>query len=119
MAFTAQPSKSRKPVAAQSELGHVLSLELELQFVRNQGDEFRIGGLAFGVGNRIAEEPLEGIQVAPVPGNFNGVADGPLHPGWGGAEVFGHLGVEHLRDGVACLAARWGASKRENLLRCL
>ena len=71
-----------------------------MQFIRNQGDELRIGGLAFGVGYRIAEEALEGIQIAPVPGDLNGMADGPLHSGWGGAEGFGHLGVENLGDGV-------------------
>ena len=95
------------------------ALELKLQFVRDEGDELRIGGLALGIGHGVAEEPLERIQIAPVPGDFDGVADGPLHPAGGGAEVLGHLGVEHLGDGVACLTARWGASKRENLLRCL
>ena len=47
--------------APQSELGHVLSLKLKLELVRNQGDEFRIGGLSLGIGNRIAEKPLQGV----------------------------------------------------------
>ena len=34
--------KSRKPVASQSELGRLGGFKLELQFVRNQGDELRI-----------------------------------------------------------------------------
>ena len=43
----AQPKeKSRKPLATPLELGHVLSFELKLQLVRNQGDEFGIGWLA-------------------------------------------------------------------------
>ena len=67
----------------------------------------------------IAKEPLEGVQIAPVPGYLDGVADGPFHPAGGGAEGFGYLRVEDFGDGVACLTARWGASKRENLLRCL
>ena len=73
---------------------------MELQFVRNQGDEFRIGGLSLGVGYRIAEESLQGVQIPPVPGDFNGMADGPFHPAGCGAEVLGYLGVEHLGDGV-------------------
>ena len=90
-----------------------------MQLVRNQGDELRIGGLSLGVGYRVAKEPLQGIQIASVPCHLDGVADGPLHPAGGGLEGFGHLGVQDLGDGVACLTARWGASKRENLLRCL
>lgn len=87
--------KNPKPVAPQSELGHVLSLELKLQFVSNQGDELRIGGLALGIGHCVAKEFLQGVQVAPVPRDFNGVADGPLHSGRRGTEVLGHLGVEN------------------------
>ena len=95
------------------------ALELKLQFVRNQGDELRIGGLALGVAHGIAEEFLQGVQVTPVPGDFNSMADGSLYSGRRGAEGFGDLRVQYLCDGVACLTARWGASKRENLLRCL
>ena len=82
-----------------------------MQLVRNQGDEFRVRGLAFGIGNRVAEEPLQGVQIPSVPGHLDGVADGPLHPGWGGAEVLGHLRVEHLGDGVGSPAGRLGATK--------
>ena len=71
-----------------------------MQLVRNQGDELRIGGLALGVGYCIAKEFLQGVQVAPIPGDFNGVADGPFHSAGRGAEVLSHLGVEHLGDGV-------------------
>ena len=95
---------------------------MKLQLVRNQGDELRIGGLAFrighgirgfalGVADGIAKESLQGVQISPIPGNLDGVADGPLHSGRRGAEVLGHLRVEHLGDGVACLTARWGATK--------
>ena len=34
-------SKSRKPVAPQSEIGNLAGLELEGQFVSDKGDEFR------------------------------------------------------------------------------
>ena len=81
-------------------IGHLLALELKLELVRNQGDELRIGGLALCVGHGVAEEALQGVQIAPIPGDFNGMADGTLHSGWGGAEGFGHLRVEHLGDGV-------------------
>ena len=73
---------------------------MELQFVRNQGDELTIGGLALGVGYRIAEESLQGIQIAPVPGDLDGVANGPLYTGRRGAKVLGYLRIEYLGDGV-------------------
>ena len=96
-----EPQKKKPETrCAQSELGHVLSLELKLEFVRNQGDELRIGGLTFGVGYGVAKEFLQGVQIAPIPGNLDGVADGPLYPAGRGAEVLGHLWIQHLRDGV-------------------
>ena len=105
--------------ALRSILRRLGGLQLQLELVRNQGDELRIGGLALGVGYRIAEESLQGIQIPSVPGNLDGVADGPLHPAGGCPKGLCHLGVENLGDCVACLTARWGTSKRENLLRCL
>ena len=90
----------------QSELGRLGALELKLQFVRNQSDKLRIGGLALGVGHRVAEESLQGIQIAPVPGDLDGMANGPLHSTWRGAEGFCDLRVQYLGDGVACLTAR-------------
>lgn len=81
-----------------------------MQLVRNEGDELRIGGLALGVTHCVTEEALQGVQIAPIPGDFDGVADGPFHSGWGGAEGFGHLGVEDLGDGVGVLSARLEAS---------
>ena len=41
-----------------SELCRLGALELELQFVRNEGDELRIGGLSLGVADGVTEEPL-------------------------------------------------------------
>ena len=81
-------------------MGRLGALELELQLVRDEGDELRVGGLAFRIGNRVAEEPLQGVQISPIPGDFNGMADGPFHPTGGGAEGFRYLGVQYLRDGV-------------------
>ena len=105
--------------APQSVLCRLGGFELELELISDKRNELTIGGLALGVGYRIAEESLQGVQIPSVPGNLNGVPDGPFHSAGRGAEILGHLGVEHLGDGVACLTARWGASKRENLLRCL
>ena len=46
---------------------------------------------------------MTGVQTCAlpisVPGGLNGVADGPLHPGAGGAELLGHGGVQLLGDG--------------------
>ena len=76
------------------------TLELKLQFIRNQGDELGIGGLALGVAHGIAKEPLEGIQIPSVPGHLNGMADGPLHPGRGSAEGFRDLWIQDFCNGV-------------------
>ena len=99
--WSACPSaKSPKTLATQSELRRLGGFKLQLQFIRNQGDELTVGGLSLGIGNRIAEKPLQGVQVSSVPGYLDGVPDCPLHPGWGGLEGLGHLRIEHLGDGV-------------------
>ena len=41
--------KSRKTVAAQSEIGNLRRLQLKLQFVSDKGDEFRVRGFSFGI----------------------------------------------------------------------
>ena len=73
---------------------------MKLQFVSNKGDEFRIRGFSLGIADRIPKEPLQGIQIPSVPGDFDGVADGSFHPAGGGLEGFRHLGVQDLGDGI-------------------
>ena len=89
----ASQKEKRKPVAAQSEIGNLRRLKLKLQFVSDKGDEFGIRGFSFGIADSIAEKSLECIQVASVPGDFDGMADSTLHPAGGGLEGFRHLGV--------------------------
>ena len=55
-------------------------LQLELQAVRDQSYELTVCGLPLGVAHGIAEEALQGVQISPVPGDFDGVADGPFYP---------------------------------------
>ena len=43
-----------------------------MQLVRNQGDEFRIGGLSLGIADGVAKESLQGVQIAPIPGYLDG-----------------------------------------------
>ena len=59
-----------------SEIGNLAGFQLKLQFISDQGDELRIGGFSFGIGNRVPEKPLQSIQISTVPGDFNGMADG-------------------------------------------
>ena len=92
--------KSQKTVAAQSEIGDLGRLQLKLELVSNQRNEFRIRGFSLGIGNRVPKEPLKRIQITSIPGDFDGVADGPLHSGRRGLEGLGHLGVEYLGDSV-------------------
>ena len=95
-------------------LGRLGGFQLELQAVGNQGDELTVGGLSLGIADGVAEEALQGVQVAPVPGYLDGVADGPLYPAGSGLEGFGYLGVEDL----AGLRPATGASSR-NRIDCL
>ena len=92
--------KIRKSIAAQSEIGNLGRLQLKLQFVSDKGDELRICGFSFCVADRVPKEALKGIQIASVPGYFDGVTDGTFHPAGGGLEGFCHLGVQNLGDGV-------------------
>ena len=101
--------KSRKPVAAQSEIGNLRRLQLKLQFVSDQGDKFRIRGFSLGIADRIAEKSLECVQIASVPGHFDGVANGAFDTAGRCLEGFGDLWVENLGDGVGVLTARLGA----------
>ena len=86
-------SKSRKPVAAQSEIGNLRRLQLKLQFVSDKGDKFGIGGFPLGIAHGIAKEPLEGIEIPSVPGDLNGMADGSFDSAGCGLEGLCHLGV--------------------------
>ena len=106
-----RPSKRKKRnvIAPQSVLRRLGALELKLELVRNQGDELRIRGLSLGVGHGVAKELLQGVQIAPIPHNFDGVADGTLYPTGRGAEGFRNLGIQHLGDGIGVLSARLGA----------
>ena len=81
---------------------------MQLEPVRNQCDKLTVRGLALGVAHRVAEEALQGVEIAPVPGYLDGVADGPFYPAGGGLEGFGYLGVEDLGDGVRELSAHAG-----------
>ena len=82
------------------EICHFGRFQLQLEFVCNQRDEFRIRGFSFGIADRIPKEPLQGIQIPSVPGYFDGVADGALHPAGCGLEGLRHLGVQDLGDGI-------------------
>ena len=84
----------------QSEIGNPRSFQLQLELVCDEGDEFGIRGFSLGIGNSIPKESLKGIQVASVPGYFDGVPDSTLYSGRGGLEGLGHLGVQYFRDGI-------------------
>ena len=89
----ASQKEKRKPVAAQSEIGNLRRLQLKLQFVCNQRNKFGIRGFSLGIADRIPKKSLQSVQVASVPGYFDGVPDGALHSAGGGLEGFRYLGV--------------------------
>ena len=83
-----------------SEIGHFAGLQLQLEFIGNQGDEFRIGRFAFRIADSIAKKSLQSVQITTIPGYFDGVSDRSFHTAWRGLEGLCHLGVEYLGDGV-------------------
>ena len=87
-------------IQVQSEIGYFGRLQLKLELVSDQGDEFRIRGFSLGIADSVAEKSLEGIQITTIPSYLNGVSDCPFHSGRGGLEGLCHLGVEHLGDGI-------------------
>ena len=86
--------------STQSEICHFRRLQLKLQFVCNKRNKFRIRGFSLGIADGIAEKSLQSIQIASVPGDFDGVADGSFHSAGGGLEGLRHLRVQHLGDGI-------------------
>ena len=67
-----------------------------MKLIGNQRDKFGIRGFSLGVADGIAEESLQSIQIPSVPGHFDGMADGSLHPAGGGQEGLRHLGYNTL-----------------------
>ena len=76
------------------------AFQLKLKLVRNQRNKFGIRGFSLGIADSVAEKSLEGIQIATIPGHFDGMADGTFHTAGCGLEGLGHLGVQDLGDGV-------------------
>ena len=64
----------RSGVFLLSELHCLGGFQLKLELVHNQGDELTIGGLSLGVTHCVTEEELQGIQIASVPGDLDGVS---------------------------------------------
>ena len=93
--FARPPRRNGRSVQLQLEIAHLGALKLELELVSNQGDKFRVGGLALGVGYGVAEEPLQGVQISPIPGYLDGMTEGLFDTGWGGLEGFHHLGIQN------------------------
>ena len=71
-----------------------------MKLICNQRNKFRIRGFPLGIADCIAEKSLQSVQVASVPGYFNGMADGSFHSAGGGLEGFGYLRVQYLGDGI-------------------
>ena len=92
--------KKLRKLRVSLEIRNFRRLQLQGQFVSDKGDEFGIRGFSLGIADGIAEKSLQRIQIASVPGHFDGVADGPFHTGRGSLEGFCHLRIEDFRDGV-------------------
>ena len=84
--------------------GILLDLVFEAEIVGDHGDEFGVCGLAAALLNGIAEVGVEGVHVAAVPRDLDGMANGALHAGGGGLVLLCDRGVEDLGDRVDDLA---------------
>ena len=73
---------------------------MQLELISYKRNKFRIRRLALRIADGIAEKSLQSVQVASVPGYFDGMSDGPFHSAGGGLECLGHLRVQYLGDGV-------------------
>ena len=99
-----------------SEITHSGTAHLQLELVRNQGDELRIGRLALGIGNRVPKESLQGIQIATIPCNLNGVTDRSFHSRRRGLECFRHLRVQYLRNGISLPGGKQGVNSGKSMV---
>ena len=54
---------------------HCQLLSAERQIVRDHRDALRIRGLSLHVADRVAEDALERLDIAAIPGDLDGVAD--------------------------------------------
>ena len=66
-----------------------------LQIICDKRNKLRIRGFSLGIADSIAEKALQSVQIATIPGHFNGVADCPFHP-------VGH--GQKCLDDLACTA---------------
>ena len=73
-ALLSSSAATARPCAAGRSVHHALLL-LEAQVVRDHGDELAVRGLALDVRHRVAEELLQHLDIAPVPGHLDGVTD--------------------------------------------
>ena len=71
-----------------------------MKLICNKRNKFGIRGFSLGIADGIAEKSLQSIQVAPIPGYFDGMTNCSFYPAGGGLEGLRHLGVEHLGDGI-------------------
>ena len=83
-------------------LSHPLPL-IQPHLIGDHCDELRVCGFAAQVMDGIAEIAIEGVHIAPVPCNLDGVADGALHAAGGGTVFLGDFRVQALGHSVDVL----------------
>ena len=57
-----------------------------LDYIGHSCNQFPIGGFAFFRADGVAEIAVQGVPVPSGSGDFDQMADSPLHPGCGGVE---------------------------------
>ena len=85
-------------------IAYLCALQLQLELVGNEGDEFAVCGLASARLHRVAEEGVEGINVASVPRYLDCVAYRTFHAACGGLVFLRNRRVENLGDRIDDIA---------------
>ena len=78
----------------------LIQLILQPQIISNHCNKFAIRGFTAVVLDGVAEVGVEGIDVAPVPRDLDGVTDGTLDAACGGLIFLCDRGVENFGDTV-------------------
>ena len=81
-----------------------------MELICDKGDELTVRGFSLGIADGIAEKSLQSVQIASVPGHFDGVTDGAFYSAGRGLEGLCHLRVEHLGDGISLACGQQEAS---------
>ena len=93
-------------------LWHLVQFVFQSEIIRNHRDKLAIGGLTSVILNGVAEIGIEGIDVASIPRDLDGMANGTLYAARGRLVFLCDRRVEHLCNAVDHIAVANGQQNR-------